>query len=156
MGGRTGAAGLRQHADEHRPERPILLAVDQEFGEGPSVAPVDEIHALPPEDRLGASGRRDDGRLIQVQDDAEPVGPALAPKPPGIPVDFRLRVSQVLGRPRGSLECPLPATTTNRNLADVIVSLDPSGQTPAACRPAPPEASCHPKSSISPFLKKKK
>jgi hypothetical protein len=23
-----------QHPDEHRPERPILLAVDQEFGEG--------------------------------------------------------------------------------------------------------------------------
>ena len=23
-----------QHADEHRPQRPVLLAVDQEFGEG--------------------------------------------------------------------------------------------------------------------------
>jgi len=62
-----------------------------------SVAPIDEVHALPPEDRLGASGRRDDGRLIQVQDDAEPVGPALATKPLGIPVHFRHRVSQVLG-----------------------------------------------------------
>lgn len=26
-----------QHPDEHRPERPILLAVDQEFGEGPAL-----------------------------------------------------------------------------------------------------------------------
>jgi hypothetical protein len=26
---------LPQHADEHRPERPVLLAVDQELGEGP-------------------------------------------------------------------------------------------------------------------------
>ena len=25
--------GLSQHPDEHRPERPILLAVDQEFAE---------------------------------------------------------------------------------------------------------------------------
>jgi hypothetical protein len=27
--------GLPQHADEHRPERPVLLAVDQQLGEGP-------------------------------------------------------------------------------------------------------------------------
>jgi hypothetical protein len=25
-----------QHPDEHRPERPVLFAVDQEFAEGPS------------------------------------------------------------------------------------------------------------------------
>ena len=25
---------LSQHADEHRPERPVLLAVDQQFGHG--------------------------------------------------------------------------------------------------------------------------
>jgi hypothetical protein len=94
----TSPLGLPQHLDEHRPERPVLLAVDQELGEAASVPPVDEVHALPPQDRLGASGRRDDGRLIQVQDDAEPVGPALATKPLGIPVYFRLRVSQVLGK----------------------------------------------------------
>jgi len=29
-----GSARLPQHPDEHRPERPVLLAVDQEFGEG--------------------------------------------------------------------------------------------------------------------------
>jgi hypothetical protein len=29
------AVALPQHPDEHRPERPVLLAVDQESGEGP-------------------------------------------------------------------------------------------------------------------------
>ena len=91
----------------------LALAVDQQLGEAASVAPVDEVHALPPEDRLGAAGRRDDGRLIQVQDDAEPVGPALATKPLGIPVHFRLRVSQVLGEAalRWSDLCPPPRAT---------------------------------------------
>jgi hypothetical protein len=28
---------LPQHPDEHRPERPVLLAVDQELGEGPAL-----------------------------------------------------------------------------------------------------------------------
>jgi hypothetical protein len=32
--GRTRALGFHQHADEHRPKRPILLAVDQQLGEG--------------------------------------------------------------------------------------------------------------------------
>jgi hypothetical protein len=32
--------GLPQHADEHRPERPVLLAVDQEFGKGQGLRPV--------------------------------------------------------------------------------------------------------------------
>jgi hypothetical protein len=31
--GRTRAFGLSQHADQHRSERPVLLAVDQQFGE---------------------------------------------------------------------------------------------------------------------------
>ena len=31
----TDSARLPQHPDEHRPERPILLAVDQQLGEGP-------------------------------------------------------------------------------------------------------------------------
>jgi hypothetical protein len=31
---------LSQHPDEHRPKRPILLAVDHEFGEGASRAQV--------------------------------------------------------------------------------------------------------------------
>jgi hypothetical protein len=26
--------GISQHPDQHRPERPVLLAVDQQFGEG--------------------------------------------------------------------------------------------------------------------------
>jgi hypothetical protein len=36
------ALGLPQHPDEHRPERPILLAVDQKSGEGATlrIAPV--------------------------------------------------------------------------------------------------------------------
>ena len=32
------AVGLPQYPHEHRPERPILLAVDQEFGEGDQAA----------------------------------------------------------------------------------------------------------------------
>jgi hypothetical protein len=32
--GLLSALVLSQHPDEHRPKRPILLAVDQEFGEG--------------------------------------------------------------------------------------------------------------------------
>jgi hypothetical protein len=28
---------LKQHADQHRPERPVLLAVDQQFSEGPAL-----------------------------------------------------------------------------------------------------------------------
>ena len=32
--GRIRALGLSQHADEHRPKRPVLLAVDQQLGGG--------------------------------------------------------------------------------------------------------------------------
>jgi hypothetical protein len=35
--GAAGSVTLTQHADEHRPEHPILLAVDQQFGEGAAV-----------------------------------------------------------------------------------------------------------------------
>jgi hypothetical protein len=34
---------LAQHADEHRPKRPILLAVDQEFGEGATLRVAPEL-----------------------------------------------------------------------------------------------------------------
>jgi hypothetical protein len=43
------AFGLPQHADEHRPERPILLAVDQELGEGAGLGV-----AVAGADRIGA------------------------------------------------------------------------------------------------------
>ena len=43
LGGRTGAAGLTQRADEHRPERPILLAVDQQLGEGAALRVAPEL-----------------------------------------------------------------------------------------------------------------
>ena len=33
MSKRTRALGFPQHPDEHRPERPILLAVDEQLGE---------------------------------------------------------------------------------------------------------------------------
>jgi hypothetical protein len=54
---------LPQHPDQHRPERPILLAVDQELGEGatlrmaPDLAdPVGAVEVAEPEDveQLGA------------------------------------------------------------------------------------------------------
>ena len=34
---------FRAHPDEHRPERPILLAVDQELGEGPTLWVAPEL-----------------------------------------------------------------------------------------------------------------
>jgi len=40
---------LPQHPDQHRPERPVLLAVDQEFGEGAGLG-VAVVEA----DRIGA------------------------------------------------------------------------------------------------------
>jgi hypothetical protein len=33
FGDLTSSVGLPQHADEHRPQRPVLLAVDQQLGE---------------------------------------------------------------------------------------------------------------------------
>jgi hypothetical protein len=35
--------GLPQHPDEHRPERPVLLAVDQELGEGTALWVAPEL-----------------------------------------------------------------------------------------------------------------
>jgi hypothetical protein len=62
--GRLGrAVGLPQHPDEHRPDRPVLLAVDQQLAEDsrlgvPPVAadPVDPLEVREHEDveRLGA------------------------------------------------------------------------------------------------------
>jgi hypothetical protein len=34
---------LPQHANQHRPERPVLLAVDQELGEGPALRVAPEL-----------------------------------------------------------------------------------------------------------------
>jgi len=34
---------LSQHADEYRPQRPILLAVDQQFGEGTALGVAPEL-----------------------------------------------------------------------------------------------------------------
>jgi hypothetical protein len=59
--------GLPQHPDEHRPERPVLLAVDQELGEdaalgiGPELAdPLGAVEVWQHQDveKFGASGRR--------------------------------------------------------------------------------------------------
>jgi hypothetical protein len=41
--------GLPQHADEHRPKDPVLLAVDQQLGEGPTLWVAPE-----PSDPVGA------------------------------------------------------------------------------------------------------
>jgi hypothetical protein len=41
------ALGLRQHPGEHRSERPILLAVDQQLGEGAALRVAPEL-ADPP------------------------------------------------------------------------------------------------------------
>jgi hypothetical protein len=57
---------LPQHPDQHRPERPILLAVDQEFREGAGLRIAPEIadpypHPVPEE------GRRQQIGLVRVQ-----------------------------------------------------------------------------------------
>ena len=65
-GGRIRALGFPQHADEHRPERPILLAVDEELGEGAALwiapelsDPVGPVEVGEHEDveELGATSR---------------------------------------------------------------------------------------------------
>jgi len=43
-GSSSSAFGLPQHPDDHRPERPILLAVDQQFGEGAFAALTDSTY----------------------------------------------------------------------------------------------------------------
>jgi hypothetical protein len=37
------AVGVPQHADEHGPQRAILLAVDQQLGEGPTLGVAPEL-----------------------------------------------------------------------------------------------------------------
>jgi ClpX C4-type zinc finger len=39
------AVGLPQHPDQHRPESPILLAVDQQLGEGSHVGRIDTVES---------------------------------------------------------------------------------------------------------------
>jgi hypothetical protein len=43
VGDQLLAVDLAEHPDEHRPERPILLAVDQEFGEGATLRVAPEL-----------------------------------------------------------------------------------------------------------------
>jgi len=59
---------LSQHADQHRPERPVLLTVDQQLGERPRLRvspeladPVGSLEVRKHEDveQLGASRRRE-------------------------------------------------------------------------------------------------
>src|SRR4029453_2992225 len=47
------AARLSQLPDQHRPKRPVLLAVDQELGEGPGLGVVRQRCSL---ERLGLHG----------------------------------------------------------------------------------------------------
>jgi hypothetical protein len=37
------AIGFPKHPDQHRPKRPVLLAVDQEFGEGATLRVAPEL-----------------------------------------------------------------------------------------------------------------
>ena len=39
----AGGVSLPQHPDQHRPRRPILLAVDQELGEGAALGVAPEL-----------------------------------------------------------------------------------------------------------------
>ena len=49
----AGGVSLPQHSDQHRPERPVLLAVDQEFGEGTALRVAPELA-----DPIGSPGDR--------------------------------------------------------------------------------------------------
>jgi len=40
---REDSAGFSQHPDEHRSERPVLLAVDQQLGEGAALRVASEL-----------------------------------------------------------------------------------------------------------------
>jgi hypothetical protein len=77
---------LPQHANQHRPERPVLLAVDQEFGEGATLRvapelsdPVGPVEVGEHEDveQLGASGRRERAQAF-TKSALELVGPHAA------------------------------------------------------------------------------
>jgi hypothetical protein len=48
---------LPQHADEHRPKRPILLAIDQELGESATLRVARELSD--PVGSLGVGGHED-------------------------------------------------------------------------------------------------
>jgi hypothetical protein len=48
---------LPQHPDEHRPQRPILLAVDQELGEGAALCIAPELADPFGSLQVGRSGR---------------------------------------------------------------------------------------------------
>jgi hypothetical protein len=63
---RGSAIAFSQHSDEHRPQRPVLLAVDQQLGEGaalrvaPELAdPVGPLEVREHQDveKFGAGGR---------------------------------------------------------------------------------------------------
>jgi hypothetical protein len=43
VGDQLLAVGLPQHPDEHRPEYPVLLAVDQQLGEGAAFRVAPEL-----------------------------------------------------------------------------------------------------------------
>jgi hypothetical protein len=49
---------LPQHPDEHRPKRPVVLAIDQEFGEGAALRVAPELTDL------GVNNRRGDARRV--------------------------------------------------------------------------------------------
>jgi len=78
------ALGLPQYADEHRSEGPVLLAVDQELGEGAGlrIAPELSGRRLPPEPISGATNSLDDitpELLSKVADvDLDHVGNGIA------------------------------------------------------------------------------
>jgi hypothetical protein len=68
----TDSARLPQHADQHRPEHPILLAVDQQLGEGAGWgSPVRADRIRPVEvgehqdvEKLGAGSRAESIELM--------------------------------------------------------------------------------------------
>jgi hypothetical protein len=98
--------GLPQHPDEHRPKRPILLAVDQELGERSGLGvpveradPVDPVEVWEAKDveELGAGCGTE-----RVQTLPKPAlsGPEMEEPPgsedrhPGVPVPGLLRVGR--------------------------------------------------------------
>jgi hypothetical protein len=61
--------GLPQHPDQHRPERPVLLAIDQEFGKGATLRVAPELS-----DRVGPLE-------VEQHEDVEQLGAGSGTKP---------------------------------------------------------------------------
>jgi hypothetical protein len=106
------ALHLPQHPDQHRPERPILLAVDQQFGEGPAAG----------NSRTRRSARHAQSREASGRGRARRVGPDRARRG-----DRGVFIRAARG-PRGSTLVPwLAAESRYASARDLLAAAVPCG-----------------------------